>query len=280
MAEAGEENEAVRFLELEFLESKDLGALKAAGIASFCTPRPDRIFLLDRKPDGQPRLLRFDGEWSPVPLEGFHARLLVDADAGDVLVLGKGTHHNAVLLDPQGRLKRTYLFGDGVADLTFDPDGNILVLRQQPPLLMRFGPDGDRVLSDPPVEAILEATREKDAVMLLVQNDGSIWLNLAEKYDAEGKALLTLDAAAVFGAGRVSADLLGWDGIVVLGESGALTAVRGSHLRPVRLPDAVIRKVLGRPLTASLDLFTTKDEQLTLLATDRSLLLRFRILSE
>lgn len=270
----------MRFLELEFLESKDLSALKAAGIASFCTPRPDRAFLLDQGPDGQSRLLRFDGEWSPVPMEGFFARLLVDADGGDVLVLGRGTNHNALLLDAQGRLKRTYRFGDGVADLTFDPDGNILVLRQQPPLLMRFGPDGDRVLSDPPVEAILEATKEKEAVMLLVQNDGAIWLNLSEKYDAEGKALLTLDPAAAFGAGRVSADLLGWDGIVVLNEAGALTAVRGGHLRPVRLPDAVIRKVLGRPLTASLDLFTTKEETLTLLATDRNLLLRFRILSE
>jgi len=268
----------VRFIELELEASTDLPPSR--DIQSMASPG-GRLVLLDRPDGAMPRLRRFDGAWSDIALEGFLPRMLADSPDGGILAIGTGDNHSGALYGPSGGIVRRFRFGDGVTDVSFDPDGNIFVLRREAPLLLRFDPQGDRVLDDPAVEDIHDATQQKEGWMLLVQNDGAIWLNLSEKYDSDGKRLFSIDPAELFGPGRVAADVLGWDAILVLNETGAFTAVRkdGRH-RSVRLPEAAIRRELGRPLTASFDLFTTKEERLTLVATDRNKALTFRILSE
>jgi hypothetical protein len=270
----------VRFLELELERADDLSALRLRDVLSFCAPTDAMTVVLDRPEGSAPRLTRLEDRVT-IPLEGFHPRLLADTPDGDILAIGTAPDHNGILFTPEGRVLHRYRFGDGIADIGYDPDGNIVVLRPVPPLLFRFGPDGERVLDDPAVEDIHDVTQQRDGFMLLIQNDGAVWLNLEEKYDHDGKLVATLDPAALFGAGRVGADLIGWEAIVVLNARGEMTALYGAGARrSVKLPDAAIRKALGRPLSADLDLFVTKGEKLILLATDRSMLLRFRILSE
>jgi len=270
----------VRFLELELERVDDLSPLHPRDVQSLCAPSDSITVLLDRPDGARPRLQRIE-DGGEIDLGGFVPRLLADSPDGAILAIGAGGDFNGLLLSTSGEQVSRYRFGDGIADLGFDPDGNIFVLRPTPPLLMRFGPEGDRVLDDPAVEDLHDATHQRDGWMLLIQNDGAIWLNLSEKFDHDGRLLAAVDPAALFGAGRVAADLIGWDGIVVLNARGEMTAVRGAgQTRAVRLPDGAIKKALGRTLTAELDLFVTKGEKLLLMATDRNALLRFRILSE
>ena len=270
----------MRFLELELERVDDLSPLHLRDIQSLCAPTDALTVILDRPDGARPRLTRVEGG-GEIELGGFMPRLLADSPDGAILGVGAGGDFNGLLISATGEHISRYRFGDGVADLGFDPDGNIFVLRPTPPLLMRFGPEGDRVLDDPAVEDIHDASQQRDGWMLLIQNDGAIWINLSEKFDRDGKLLATIDPATTFGTGRVAADLIGWDGIVVLNARGEMTAVRAEgRTRPVRLPDGAIEKALGRKLTAERDLFITKGEKLILLATDRSALLRFRILSE
>lgn len=275
----------MRFVELELESSRvlDFARPPLRGVYAVALPDPDHLVACDRPDGATPRLTCVTGkEAREIRLDapGFLPRLLVDAPDARVLAIGRG-ENGGVLFDVDGRVARRFNFGEGVIDATYDQDGNIVVLRAQPPLLDRFGPDGDLVEGDPQIEDIQEHTSQREGSMLVIQRDGTLWLNLAEKYDARGELLGAIDPAEVFGPGRVAADLFGWDGILVLNEAGRLAALfTAQRRRTVRLPDEAIRSGLGRGLSAAKDVFVTREERMWLLDTEGMKLLVFRILSE
>lgn len=218
-------------------------------------------------------------------LPAFHPRLVADDGEGNVLVVGTGPGHNAVLLSLDGREIRRFDLGPGISDVCYDPDGNLVVLRAMrrgpKSLLDRFGPEGDRVEKDDAIRRIMDHTTRTSGRMLLIQRDGTMWIDLAEKYDVDGALLDVIEPSEVFGPGRISTDRFGWDGVVVLSERGVLTALLPTGRKRVfRMPEAAVKEALGRPLTAEHDLIATRDEHLVVLATDHPTLLGFRMLSE
>jgi len=278
----------VRYIELELEETRPLEGVEPplANVCAVACP-DDRFVVLCDRPDGAtPRLTRWSRggphELTLLDAPGFIPRILVDSeDAGRVLAVGRGENSGVLFDIIEGRVASRFNLGEGVVDATYDNEGNIVVLRAAPPLLDRYGPEGDLVERDRQIQRICEQTRVTEGTMLLIQRDGSVWLNLCEKFNADGELVGAIDPADVFGTGHVTADLIGWDGIVVLNEAGKLYVVeRAGTRRAARLPAPDIERALGRPLTARLDLIVTRDEMLCVLATDVPRLLRFRILSE
>ena len=199
--------------------------------------------------------------------------------------MGTGPEHNAVLMDLNGREIRRLDLGPGISDVCYDPDGNIVVLRamRRAPksILDRYGPEGDHVVRDESIRRIMDHTTRTSGRMLLVQRDGTLWLDLAEKYDVDGALLDVIEPAELFGPGRISADRFGWDGVVVLSERGVLMALLPlGRKRVFRIPEPAVKQALGRPLSADYDLIATRDEHLVVLATDHPTLVGFRMLSE
>ncbi|MBI4564944.1 MAG: hypothetical protein HY716_09665 [Planctomycetes bacterium] len=280
----------MRFLELELESLRLLDEVDPPlhGILCFCAPTDQDVILCDRPAGASSRLTFVPGSGRPRTWDlnlDFAPHLLADDDEGRVLAVGTGGECNAELLSLEGSILRRYGMGPAIADVAFDPDGNILALRavRNAPhaWLDRYGPDGDRVERDAQITRIMGHTTQKVGVVLLIQNDGALWLNLTEKYDADGTLLDVIEPARDFGPGRVCADRFAWDGIVVLAERGDLTAVlpRGEKRR-FHLPEQEIRSLLGRPLSASRDLIVSRGERLWVLVTDRPRLLSFRMLSE
>ncbi|HZL70969.1 MAG TPA: hypothetical protein VFC86_00815 [Planctomycetota bacterium] len=226
-----------------------------------------------------------DGESVLPPAADFHPRLVAEDGEGNLLVVGTGPSHNAALLSLDGRELRRFDLGAGISDVCYDPDGNFVVLRamRRAPqsILDRYGPEGDRVEKDEAIRRIMDHTTRTSGRMLLIQRDGTLWLDMAEKYDVDGALLDVIEPVELFGPGRISADRFGWDGVVVLSERGVLTALLPhGRKRLFRLPEAAVIEALGRPLSSAHDLIATRDEKLVVLATDHPTLLGFRMLSE
>jgi hypothetical protein len=208
--------------------------------------------------------------------------MVAEDGEGNVLVVGTGA---ASLLATDGRVIRPLELGAGIADVCYDPDGNLVVLRSvrrgQKSLLDRYGPEGDRVEKDETLARIMDHTTRTSGRMLLIQRDGTLWLDLAEKYDVDGALLDVIEPAEILGPGRIAADRFGWDGVVVLSERGVLMALLPQgRKRLFKIPEAAVRAALGRALSAEHDLIATRDEHLVVLATDHPTLLTFRMLSE
>lgn len=281
----------MRFLELELESARALEGVDPPlrDILGAAAPTDDDLFLLDRPDGSSTRLVRIRSAGPPVPVPlpvpRFFPRLLADDGEGNVLAVGVGAPHNAALLDVEGREVRRYDLGEEIADVAYDPDGNLVVLRMtrknRRTLMDRYGPEGDRVVRDEQIERIAGHTEQMRGTVLVVQRDGSVWLNLAEKYTVDGELLDAINPAEVFGAGRVSADVLGWDGIVVLTEKGRIAALlpKGER-RSVRVPEALVAARVGRPLSAATDFVLTREDHLTVVTTDVPRALRFRVLSE
>ncbi|MBI2932650.1 MAG: hypothetical protein HYY16_13460 [Planctomycetes bacterium] len=275
----------MRYIELELEAVGRLARVQPSlgTVLALAGPDETRLVVCDRPGDGGSRLTCFDADGSReirLDVPGFRVRLLADADGGQMLAIGEG-EEDGILFDATGRVLRRYGFGGGIVDACYDPDGNIVVLRSRPPLLDRYGPDGDRVEADPQLERIHESTAQHEGTMLVIQRDGTVWLNLAEAFDVKGGIVCSLDAERAFGAGRVCADLVGWDGILVLTEAGRLHALNSKGVRrTARLPDEAIRAHLGRGMSAVRDVFVTRDEKLRLVDTVGGAVLSFRILSE
>lgn len=281
----------MRFLELELDSDRALEGIDPPlkDVLAAAAPTEDDLFLLDRPDGAVTRLTRVRGESAPeavgLPTSRFFPRLLADDGEGSVLAVGVGAPHNALLLDAEGRERGRYDLGEEIADVAYDPDGNLVVLRMtrkgRRTLMDRYGPDGDRVVRDDQIERIAGHTEQTRGTMILVQRDGTVWLNLAEKYTVDGELLDAINPAEVFGPGRVSADLLGWDGIVVLTEKGRVAALlpKGQR-RPIRIPEALVRSHLGRRLSAATDFLLTREDRLSVVTTDVPRVLRFRVLSE
>lgn len=280
----------MRYLELELEGMEILSGVQPPlqGVSSAALLEGGELVVLDRLEGTVPRILVVKfvtgrvAKIRPVAFDpAFAPRIVMEVDEGRGVAIGAGPGFNGILFDAEGRVVRRYDFGAGVADAATDPDGNIVVARSEPPLLDRYGLEGDCEEEDPSLGAIIGHTEQKSGSILMIQRDGALWLNLSEKYDADGALLDTLDPAALFGAGRVCGDRLGWDGIVVLSQDGRLTAMlpRGER-RPVRVPSDQVRQVLGRGLTAATDLLMTRGETLYIFDTAGLRLLTFRILSE
>jgi hypothetical protein len=287
--EEGEEVIAgVRYLELELEYIRPLtgSAPPIHDPLSFALPADRTAVICDRPESGVFRLVKVGETETVLPHpESFHPRLVADDGEGNVLVVGTGPAHNAVLLGLDGRVIRTMDLGAGISDLCYDPDGNIVVLRAMrrgPKGLMdRYGPEGDRSERDEALRRVLDHTTRTSGRMLLIQRDGTLWIDLSEKYDVDGALLDVIEPAELFGAGRISTDRFGWDGVVVLSGRGVLMALLPlGKKRLFRLPEKAIQDALGRPLTAEVDLIATRDEHLVVLATDRPTLLGFRMLWE
>lgn len=274
----------MRYVELELECAQALNAVlpPLRDVLALARPDDEHVIICDRPDGATPRLSCVaSGGAREIRLDapGFLPRLLVDTDDARVLAIGRG-ENSGVLFDPTGRVLRRYNLGEGIVDATFDADGNIVVLRGQPPLLDRYGPDGDLVDDDAQLLRIQELTTQHEGSMLLIQRDGTLWLNLAERYDADGELIDAIEPAEVFSAGHVAADLLGWDGIVVLNEEGRVVAATAGGRRAVRVPEADVQRELGRGLSAAHDLLVTREERLWVLDTAGLKLLTFRILSE
>jgi hypothetical protein len=278
----------VRYLELEFESYRPLGGIDppVRHPLSFALPSDGDLILCDRPEGGSVRLVRAGQRVEEIALpEDFHPRMVADDDEGRVLVAGLGREHNALLLTTEGEVVRRYQLGDGIADLCYDQDGNLLVLRSVRragrPLLDRYGPEGDHVDRDEQVQRIMGHTSRVAGRMLVVQRDGTLWLDLSEKYDVDGALLDVIEPGELFGPGRITADRFGWDGIVALSERGSLTAMLPlGRRRSFRLPEEAVKAALGRPLSAEHDLLATRGEHLVVLASDRPAVLAFRMLSE
>ena len=278
----------VRYLELELESYLPLGGIDppVRHPLSFALPADGEVFLCDRPEGGSVRLVRVRQGPEEVSLPGdFHPRLVADDDEGRVLVAGLGREHNALLLTTEGEVVRRYQLGDGIADLCYDQDGNLLVLRSirraGRPLLDRYGPEGDHVDKDEQIQRIMGHTSRAAGRMLVVQRDGTLWLDLAEKYDVDGALLDVVEPAEIFGPGRITADRFGWDGIVAMSERGTLTAMLPlGRRRSFRLPEEAVKAALGRPLSAEHDLLATRGERLVVVASDRPAVATFRMLSE
>lgn len=278
----------VRYLELELESVRPLHGPGSTlrDPVSFALPTDDAVVICDRPSEGGFRLVRVAEEEVLLPHpSGLHPRLVAEDGDGRILAVGTGSGFNAALLALDGRELRRYDLGEGIADVCYDPDGNILVLRSirrgPRPLLDRYGPEGDHVERDEQIRRIMDHTTRTTGRMLLVQSDGTVWLDLSEKYDVDGALLDVIEPAEVFGPGRVTADRFGWDGVAVLGERGNMTAFLPLGRRRVfRIPGAAVLEAIGRPLSAGTDLLATRGEKLAILATDRPALLTFRMLSE
>jgi hypothetical protein len=279
---------AVRYLELELEYVRPLtgSSPPVRDPLSFALPADRVAVVCDRPESALFRLVRIGESEAILPHPAnFHPRLVADDGEGNLLVVGAGPGHNAVLLGPDGGEVRRFDLGPGVSDVCYDPDGNLVVLRAMrrgpKSILDRFGPEGDRVEKDESIRRIMDHTSRTSGRMLLIQRDGTVWLDLAEKYDVDGALLDVIEPAEVFGPGRISADRFGWDGVVVLSERGALTALLPhGRKREFRIPEKAVTETLGRPLSAEHDLIATREEHLVVLATDHPTLLGFRMLWE
>jgi len=280
---------AVRYLELELEYARPLAGSSppVRDPLSFALPA-DRIAVVCDRPEAVTfRLVRVDGGETVLPHPpDLHPRLVAEDGEGKLLVVGAGSGDNAALLALDGRVIRRFDLGPGISDVCYDADGNIVVLRAirrgpKSPLMDRYGPEGDRVDGDESIRRIMDHTSRTSGRMLLIQRDGTVWLDMAEKYDVDGALLDVIEPAEIFGPGRISADRFGWDGVVVLSERGVLTALLPSGRKRIfRIPEAAVRDALGRPLSADHDLIATREEHLVVLATDHPTLLGFRMLSE
>ncbi len=279
---------AVRYLELELESVRPLAGSSppVRDPLSFALPADRAAVVCDRPEPGAFRLVRVGDEETVLPHPAdLHPRLVAEDGEGNLLVVGAAPGYNAALLALDGREIRRLDLGPGVSDVCYDPDGNIVVLRamRRAPrsLLDRFGPEGDHVEKDEAIGRIMDHTTRTSGRMVLIQRDGTLWIDLAEKYDVDGALLDVIEPAEVFGSGRISADRFGWDGVVVLSERGVLTALLPhGRKRLFRIPEPAVREALGRPLSAEHDLIATREEQLVVLATDHPTLLSFRMLSE
>jgi hypothetical protein len=273
-------------LELEFVRPLTGSAPPVRDPLSFALPADRVAVICDRPESGVFRLVRIDdGETILPPTPGLHPRLVAEDGDGNLLVVGTGPEHNAALIALDGREIRRFDLGPGISDVCYDADGNIVILRAMrrgpKSLLDRYGPEGGRVERDEAIGRIMDHTTRTSGRMLLIQRDGTIWLDLAEKYDVDGALLDVIEPAELLGPGRMSADRFGWDGIVVLSERGVLMALLPmGRKRVFRIPEEAVKKALGRALTADTDLIATRDEHLVVLATDHPTLLGFRMLSE
>lgn len=284
----GEEVIAVRYLELELEYVRRLAGSSPPVLdpLSFALTADRTAVLCDRPESGVFRLVKVGEKESVLPHPAhFHPRLVADDGEGNVLAVGTGPSHNAALLALDGREIRKLDLGPGISDVCYDPDGNLMVLRamRRGPrsLLDRYGPEGDRVERDEAIRRIMDHTTRTSGRMLLIQSDGTLWLDMAEKYDVDGALLDVIEPAELFGTGRISADKFGWDGVVVLSDRGVLTALLPhGRKRLFRVPEQTVKDALGRSLTAELDLIATREEHLVVLATDHPTLLGFRMLSE
>jgi len=278
----------VRYLELELESVRPLAGSSppVRDPISFALPSDRVAVVCDRPESGAFRLVRIDDGETVLPHPAdLHPRLVAEDGEGNLLVVGAGPGYNAVLLSLDGREIRRFDLGPGISDVCYDPDGNLVVLRaiRRGPrsILDRYGPEGDRVEKDESIRRIMDHTSRTSGRVLLIQRDGTLWLDVAEKYDVDGALLDVIEPAEMFGPGRIAADRFGWDGIVVLSERGVLTALLPlGRKRIFRIPEAAVRTALGRPLTAEHDLIATRDEKLVVLATDHPALLSFRMLSE
>ncbi len=267
----------MRYVEIELESARKLPL--GIAVSAIAMPAPDTLIVCSGEP---PRLLSLQGDRVRelnLDAPGFIPRFLVDADGGRVLAIGDG-ENSGVLFDATGALARRYNLGEGIVDAAYDPDGNIVVLRGAAPLLDRYGPDGDLVDSeqDAQIRNVHAQTQEEGGSMLLIGRDGSLWLNLREVFDTDGDVLARWREVP---EGRIAADLFGWDGVVILSESGVLQALTSKgEGREVRVPSAQIEKELGRGPSAASDIILTREERLFLIDTDGQRLLEFRILSE
>jgi hypothetical protein len=264
----------MRFIELDFEGSHALSG-EVPEIRAVAVPDERTLVLCSAHP---PYL------WSATPAgtrpmdldaPGFVPRLLVDADEGRVLAIGDG-ENSGVLLQPDGRVLRRFNLGEGIRDAALDPDGNIVVLRRAAPLLDRYGPEGDLEEDDPQLTHVHEQTVEEEGRMLLIARDGSLWLNLREVYNVDGEVLLRWRDVP---SGRVSADLFGWSGTLVLDEDGALV-VRTSEGESRHVAAGPVEAALGRGATALRDVIITRDDRLWLVDTAGRRILSFRVMSE
>ena len=286
--EEGEVATAVRYLELELEYVRPLAGSSPPirDPISFALPADRVAVVCDRPESGVFRLVRVGDSETVLPHPAnFHPRMVAEDGEGNLLVIGTGPSHNAALLSLEGVEIRKFDLGAGISDVCYDPDGNFVVLRamRRAPqsILDRYGPEGDRVEKDEAVRRIMDHTTRTSGRMLLIQRDGTLWLDMAEKYDVDGALLDVIEPVEVFGPGRISADRFGWDGVVVLSERGVLTALLPhGRKRLFRVPEAAVLESLGRPLSAAHDLIATRDEHLVVLATDHPTLLGFRMLWE
>ena len=279
---------SVRYLELELESVRPLTGSSplVRDPISFALPSDGVVVVCDRPESGVFRLVKIAASESGLQHPSdLHPRLVAEDGEGNLLVVGTGPGYNAALLGLDGKELHRFDLGPGISDVCYDPDGNIVVLRAMrrgpKSILDRYGPEGDRVEKDESIRRIMDHTTRNSGRVLLIQRDGTLWLDLAEKYDVDGALLDVIEPAELFGPGRIAADRFGWDGVVVLSERGVLTALLPhGRKRVFRIPESAVTESLGRPLTADLDLIATRDEKLVVLATDHPKLLTFRMLSE
>lgn len=214
----------------------------------------------------------------PVALpDGFEPCLLVDCPRQELLVVDPLGDTLALGLD--GSVRRRIALGSEIADAAAD-DFGVFVLRRSGHL-DKFDFEGRQLVDDPQVRRVNAASQSREGILLLVPYDGSVWLNLEEHFDDEGEPGLRVDPAALFGAGRVSGDLLGDDGVIVLTEEGRIVAldVRGRTCE-AKTDRKRVRKALGRDLTASADCLATRGDRLTVLSTDKGAITTFGVYAE
>ncbi|HEU4334792.1 MAG TPA: hypothetical protein VFT32_09885, partial [Candidatus Eisenbacteria bacterium] len=144
---------SVRYLELELEYVRPLAGSSppVRDPLAFALPAERVAVVCDRPEGGAFRLIKIGESESVLPHPaGFHPRLVADDSEGNILVVGTGPEHNAVLMDINGREIRRLDLGPGISDVCYDPDGNIVVLRamRRAPksILDRYGPEGDHVV--------------------------------------------------------------------------------------------------------------------------------------
>lgn len=246
-----------------------------AELQGFGTPSPDACFLYNRA-----ALYRADakGATSPVELPGpFEPQLLVEAPRHEMLLID--ALGDCLVLGQDGGLRRRLSLGTGIADAATDEFG-ILVLRNSGSL-DKFSFDGAPMVDDEQVRRVNAVCQAREGSLLLVPYDGSIWINLEDHFDDAGEPRTRLDPVRLFGEGRVAADLLAHDDLIVLTESGRILAVDDEgRTYPARFDAAAVEKALGRRLSASTDCLSTRGTALSVLATDKNALLRFQVYAE
>jgi hypothetical protein len=262
-----------------------------SNLQGFATPAPGTVFLFNRT-----GLFRADaqGKTSPVELpQPFEPHLLVEAPRDEVLLID--TLGDCLVLDHEAHVKRRLSLGSNIADAATDEFG-ILVLRGTG-ALDKFSYDGSHIPDDEQVRRVNAVVQSREGTILLVPYDGSIWINLEDHFDDAGEPRLRLDPVRLFGEGRVSADLLAEEDLIVLTEAGKIVAVDDEgRAYPARYDAKKVEQVLGRKLSAATDCIATRIEfhsveevpilrsvramWLSVLATNRNRLLRFQIYTE
>lgn len=260
-------------------------------LQGFATPTPDLAFLYNRT-----GLYRSDaeGRTSPVPLPGpFEPHLLIEAPRGELLLID--SMGDCLVIGHDASVRRRLSLGSGIADAATDEFG-ILILRQSG-TLDKFSFEGEPIVDDDQVRRVNAVCTSREGTILLVPYDGSIWVNLEDHFDDAGEPRLRLDPVRLFGEGRVSADLLAQEDLVVLTEKGRILAIDDQgHAQSARYDAKAVQAVLGRPLSAATDCIATRIDfhsvedvsvlrsirgmWLSILATDRNRILRFQIYTE